>query len=160
MENLVGVEYADGRTLPQLENEKDQNLFGYVEENTKDIATLEKWVGDVDKVYYGTNDAKMSLATIIGNYNKVLGKEKDYVYSTDPFVDISSAIGDMPKLWNDYDAALSKNQHSLVDTILDFKSRYDDYATKEVNPELQDLRHDVNDINSTIGNKWTDALSI
>lgn len=47
LEELVGDD--TGRTMPKMDRDEDKNLYGYVEENTKDVAQLEKYVGDWTK---------------------------------------------------------------------------------------------------------------
>lgn len=70
LENLVGT--PDERTLPELENEEDQHLYGYVEENTKDILQLENYIGEWSKVI----NPVYSIAEVIGDLNVLLNTEE------------------------------------------------------------------------------------
>ena len=93
LENLVGT--PDERILPELENEDDQNLYGYVEENTKDIAQLEEFVGEWNKVI----NPGHSIADVIGDLNVLLnieeGSYEDTYTNTKEFKTLASIIGKM-----------------------------------------------------------------
>lgn len=149
LEKLVGTEA--NRVLPDLENEEDQNLYGYVESNTQDLSTLKNYVGGWNSVYSGyfNKDGKdyPSIADIIGDYNKILGES--YVQYGN-FKDIVSLIGDMSDLWSKYDTELTPEKYSLVKTILDLKDRYDDY-TQDNNGIVNGHTNSINIIQDTLG---------
>ena len=120
MENLVGTD--DGRILPELEDEEDQNLYGYVENNTSNINQLKNDVGD----WKINPPGFRSISESIGNMNELVGTS--YFGST-TFRSISQLIGNMSNLWKDYDTNLTEDKYSLVQTILDLKERFDNYKS-------------------------------
>ena len=149
LEKLVGTEA--NRMLPDLENEADKNLYGYVESNTQDLSTLKNYVGGWDSVYNGyfSKDGRdyPSIADIIGDYSKILGES--YVQYGN-FKDIVSLIGNMSDLWSKYDTELTPEKYSLVKTILDLKDRYDDY-TQDNNSVVNGHTYTINTIQDTLG---------
>lgn len=147
LERLVGTD-AD-RQLPEMENEEDQNLYGYVEENTKDIQTVESYTGDWSKVVsYWTSGNKWAptIAETIGNLEDMYNSAVDRYNNHKTFAEI---IGKLPNL---YDKINEGNPISLIAAILKESGRLDN-----LNSALSEHRNNAegqfNGIYTMIGEK-------
>lgn len=125
LKQLVGE--PEGKDLPEVEEEK-ANLYGYTEHNSINIETLQKYVGNWDEVI-NADDNYSSISNVIGNINALLGKNTYDWVNEEELKSLTDVIGNMAKLWKEYDGDLMDKQYSLSETILDFKDRYDDKIT-------------------------------
>jgi hypothetical protein len=115
LEELVGDPAS--RTLPTLENEKDRNLYGYVEENSKDITSLESYVGDWkgSTTYWDWGGAYgPTIVEAIGNLDDMYGTS-GYQVRAEKHQPFSKIIGNLPELWKKFN---KENYISLSDIIL------------------------------------------
>ena len=124
LEQLVGD--STGRTLPELENEKDKNLYGYTEENSKDITALESYVGnwknsttywDWGGVYAPT------IVDAIGNLDEMYGNGGYQKRAENPqtFVQI---IGNLPDMWKEFN---KDKPISLSEIVIEQKEDMDQF---------------------------------
>ena len=90
---IEAVGESTNKTLPDI---TDKTLFGYVEENTKDIAALESSVGDWFENYSGSISEKPTISEFIGDFNTFTGDS--YFGYGDKFVSLTEFIGSMPDL--------------------------------------------------------------
>ena len=116
LEKLVGTD--ENRKMPEKENEDDQNLYGYVEDNCKDIKELQDFVGDWDKdaAKFWDPDIKdigyaPTISETIGDLNLMY---KDYADRANNFKSLAELIGKMPDM---YDAVNDKNFISISSAI-------------------------------------------
>lgn len=147
LERLVGTD-AD-RQLPEMENEEDQNLYGYVEENTKDIQTLESYTGDWSKVVsYWTSGNKWAptIADTIGNLEDMYNSAVDRYNNHKTFVEI---IGKLPTL---YEKINEGNPISLIAAILKESTRLDN-LNDALNEHKSNAEGQFNGIYTMIGEK-------
>lgn len=116
-----------------MDRDEDKNLYGYVEENTKDVAQLEKYVGDWTKstTYWNWGGQYApTVAQAIGNLDDMYD---DYSQRAQNHKTFSQIIGNLPNLWKKFG---NENFISLSDIILQQKSEIDDlenYTTGQVN---------------------------
>lgn len=147
LERLVGTD-AD-RQLPEMENEEDQNLYGYVEENTKDIQTLESYTGDWSKVVsYWTSGNKWAptIADTIGNLEDMYNSAVDRYNNHKTFAEI---IGKLPTL---YEKINEGNPISLIAAILKESTRLDN-LNGALNEHKNNAEGQFNGIYTMIGEK-------
>lgn len=147
LERLVGTD-AD-RQLPEMENEEDQNLYGYVEENTKDIQTLENYTGDWSKVVsYWTSGNKWAptIADTIGNLEDMYDSAVDRYNNHKTFAEI---IGKLPTL---YEKINEGNPISLIAAILKESTRLDN-LNNALNEHKSNAEGQFNGIYTMIGEK-------
>lgn len=147
LERLVGTD-AD-RQLPEMENEEDQNLYGYVEENTKDIQTLESYTGDWSKVVsYWTSGNKWAptIADTIGNLEDMYNSAVDRYNNHKTFAEI---IGKLPTL---YEKINEGNPISLIAAILKESTRLDN-LNNALNEHKSNAEGQFNGIYTMIGEK-------
>ena len=116
LEKLVGTD--ENRTMPEMENEDDQNLYGYVEDNCKDIKELQDFVGDWDKDAAKFWDPDIedigyapTIAETIGDLNLMY---EGYADRANNFKSLAELIGKMPDM---YDAVNDKNFISITSAI-------------------------------------------
>lgn len=116
LEALVGTD--ENRDMPEMENEDDQNLYGYVEDNCKDIKELQDFVGDWDKdaaKYWDPTIEDIgyapTISETIGDLNLMY---KDYADRANNFKSLAELIGKMPDM---YDAVNDKNFISISSAI-------------------------------------------
>ena len=116
LEKLVGTD--ENRAMPEMENEDDQNLYGYVEDNCKDIKELQDFVGDWDKDAAKFWDPDIedigyapTIAETIGDLNLMY---EGYADRANNFKSLAELIGKMPDM---YDAVNDKNFISITSAI-------------------------------------------
>lgn len=147
LERLVGTD--TDRQLPEMENEEDQNLYGYVEENTKDIQTLESYTGDWSKVvsYWASgNKWAPTIAETIGNLEDMYSSAVDRYNNHKTFAEI---IGKLPNL---YEKINEGNPISLIAAILKESTRLDN-LNGALNEHKSNAEGQFNGIYTMIGEK-------
>lgn len=97
LEDAVGKDIDKTQfILPEIEDENKQHLYGYVEQNTTDIQTLEKHVGTWEGVVNtGVPNAKYSITAVIGDMNELLGE--GFIFDTN-FKSLTQVLGTLKDL--------------------------------------------------------------
>jgi hypothetical protein len=167
LEGLVGD--SANRNLPPLEEEEDQNLYGYVEDNFANVETLKGYVGDwknCTKYWDWGGKYGPTVLDAIGNLDLMYN---DYDDRAKNFKSFSEVIGHVPNLWKtfnkeqfisisdilieqhealqDLDASTSGAIAILNSKVGDIGTRPDKYDT--VYTELQDLNEAVDNLTAT-----------
>lgn len=129
LESLVGTK--DGyKNLPEVDID-DQHLYGYVDENSKDIKRLEDYVGDWSAVvgnWKGGGKYAPTIAQTVGNIDEMYGDSyKDRIDKHKTFAEIigNKSEGDLPAL---YKKLNEENPISLIKAILKEDDRLDDLS--------------------------------
>jgi hypothetical protein len=67
-------------TLPSISQNKKKNLLGYVEDNTKNVNTLNSYVGNWTTTMdgWGENGFKPTISNIIGNLDDLFDEDNNY----------------------------------------------------------------------------------
>lgn len=143
LEELVGTD--EGREMPKKENPDDQNLYGYVEDNCRDISLLQEYMGDwelaapiwkPDLVDRGVGYAP-TIADTIGNLDNLYASYSDRANYFKSFVEI---IGKLPNL---YDNVNEKNPISLCDALVKLK--------QDLEAAAENLQLAINGLGAQIG---------
>lgn len=157
LERLVGTD-AD-RTMPEM-GEGDANLYGYVEENCKDISKLEEYQGEwtvhAAKSWSPTNKKNgvgyaPTIAETIGNLNDMYVDYPDRVKNFKSFVEIVGKLAGLKEITTLEDGT-ARSAANIIDAIVIEKERLD-----TLNGELQKHQNTSNGafegIYSMIGEK-------
>lgn len=125
----------------------DRNLYGYVEENTKDISTLERNLGEWGTDVYNGYSKIDSICDLIGNFTKVLSNSSYVGY--DEAKSLADILGSYPNLIKlSYDGT---NPTTIIDSIIRGKNQLDalseTVSTNKTNTDVQ-----VNGVAALIGN--------
>ena len=114
-----------------MEKETDQHLYGYVNENSKDIKCLEDYVGDWSAVvgnWKGGGKYAPTIAQTVGNIDEMYGDSyKDRIDKHKTFAEIigNKSEGDLPAL---YKKLNEENPISLIKAILKEDNRLDNLS--------------------------------
>ena len=164
LEKLVGTN--ENRTMPEM-NEGDDNLYGYVEENCKDIATLEEYQGEwtvhAAKSWYPNNKEygigfAPTIAETIGDLNNLYESYADRANNFKSFVEIIGKLASLKEITT-VDNGIARNATDIIDAIIIEKNHLNN-----LNSELQKHQNTSNGsfegIYSMIGEKIDNDTSI
>ena len=157
LERLVGSD--TGREMPEM-SEGDANLYGYVEENCKDISKLEEYQGQwtVHAAKSWAPDSKdngvgyaPTIAETVGNLNDLYVDYRDRVKNFKSFVEIIGKLAGLEQVTTIEDGT-SRSANNIIDAIVIEKERLDTlYA--ELNKHQNTSNGAFEGIYSMIGEK-------
>lgn len=151
LETLVGTpqitvdEVLIDLQLPEVLEKRPENVHTFIESNTKDISSLQTYVGDWSE--QNKQPDVYSISEVIGNINTLLGE--NYLYSLN-FRSISDILGLVKELNNiefnsvsaDGLTAIRGKPKNIIDAIVKLKQIAD--STKSEIDKNKDIAEDAN----------------